>query len=334
MKKRKKIRVKKKTLVGKRNNGRKKLIKTFEDLVTPHEAIRTGFLKIALEKNKKATPFIEQAKHLKIEASKANTAKDLLSIKTIELPLLSASGLSDKAKSHLTEKDCQKIIERFIEEFLVPAGVSFIDELVYRFLLTKGDALGGIMRNYAGAMGQQTFVKAMIAIMALRNISFKYFDGASGKWLDGTYNDNSIIENCKGLFWKKNSEFRTMIFNITPSFIGKNVDMCVFNYEYSEYNVKKKEDFSSYLALGELKGGIDPAGADEHWKTANTALDRIRDAFTKRKKSPFTFFMGGAIAKDMANEIFNQLKSKELSAAANITNDEQLNEICNWILGI
>ncbi len=26
------------------------------------------------------------------------------------------------------------------------------------------------------------------------------------------------------------------------------------------------------LMLGELKGGIDPAGADEHWKTANTVL--------------------------------------------------------------
>ena len=31
--------------------------------------------------------------------------------------------------------------------------------------------------------------------------------------------------------------------------------------------------------FGELKGGIDPAGADEHWKTGNSALVRIRKAF-------------------------------------------------------
>jgi type II restriction enzyme len=36
---------------------------------------------------------------------------------------------------------------------------------------------------------------------------------------------------------------------------------------------------SAYIALGELKGGIDPAGADEHWKTARTALNRIHEAF-------------------------------------------------------
>ena len=32
------------------------------------------------------------------------------------------------------------------------------------------------------------------------------------------------------------------------------------------------ENPKHYLACGELKGGIDPAGADEHWKTAGKAL--------------------------------------------------------------
>jgi hypothetical protein len=41
--------------------------------------------------------------------------------------------------------------------------------------------------------------------------------------------------------------------------------------------------------------GIDPAGADEHWKTANFALERIRKSFAKKKK-PQTFFIGASIA--------------------------------------
>ncbi|MDZ4383273.1 MAG: AvaI/BsoBI family type II restriction endonuclease [Thermodesulfovibrionia bacterium] len=46
---------------------------------------------------------------------------------------------------------------------------------------------------------------------------------------------------------------------------------------------------SLYIALGELKGGIDPAGADEHWKTARTSLIRIQKAFSKKGFSPDIF---------------------------------------------
>jgi type II restriction enzyme len=39
-----------------------------------------------------------------------------------------------------------------------------------------------------------------------------------------------------------------------------------------------------------LKGGIDPAGADEHWKTAGSALLRIKRAFQAEGLAPATFF--------------------------------------------
>jgi hypothetical protein len=31
--------------------------------------------------------------------------------------------------------------------------------------------------------------------------------------------------------------------------------------------------------FGELKGGIDHSGADEHWKTAYTEINRVKSAF-------------------------------------------------------
>jgi type II restriction enzyme len=109
----------------------------------------------------------------------------------------------------------------------------------------------------------------------------------------------------------------------------------MFNGELSEFN---NDDGSSihktpekYIALGELKGGIDPAGADEHWKTANTALERIRTSFVDLELNPPTFFIGAAIEKSMAQEIFSQLKSKTLTNAANLTVDSQLVAICDWI---
>ncbi len=72
-------------------------IKKWEDLVTTQEAIRKGFVAIAFEKNVKATPFIEEARTLKILADKAKNAKDLLNLEEIYPSLLAASGLSDKA---------------------------------------------------------------------------------------------------------------------------------------------------------------------------------------------------------------------------------------------
>ena len=52
------------------------------------------------------------------------------------------------------------------------------------------------------------------------------------------------------------------------------------------------------IALGELKAGFDPAGADERWKTANSALDRIRKGFRAITKQPQLFFVGAAIERE------------------------------------
>lgn len=88
------------------------------------------------------------------------------------------------------------------------------------------------------------------------------------------------------------------------------------------------------LMLGELKGGIDPAGADEHWKTANTALNRIRTSFKNHNIEILTSFIAAAIERSMAIEIYNQLQRKDLAFAANMTIDTQFVEYCNWLTTI
>ncbi len=122
--------------------------------------------------------------------------------------------------------------------------------------------------------------------------------------------------------------------NISIPTVKKNVDLSIIEGNISD--LKKGINSiihqpNKFLALGELKGGIDPAGADEHWKTANSALIRIRNSFSTLNFTPKTFFIGAAIEKSMANEMFAELKTGVLSKAANLTNDEQLTEVCNWI---
>ncbi|MBC7238119.1 MAG: restriction endonuclease, partial [Chloroflexi bacterium] len=86
-----------------------------------------------------------------------------------------------------------------------------------------------------------------------------------------------------------------------------------------------------YIALGELTGGIDPAGADEHWKTASSALSRIRDAFTDVGYEPFTFFLGAAIENRMAMEIWDQLEDGTLTNAANLMDMDQVASLIHWL---
>ena len=89
-----------------------------------------------------------------------------------------------------------------------------------------------------------------------------------------------------------------------------------------------------FIAFGELKGGIDPAGADEHWKTAQTALTRIKTAFANANLSPDLFFIGAVIVDSMAQEIWNQLEEGSLKNAANLTDPDQVASLANWLVDL
>ncbi|MFH1893464.1 MAG: AvaI/BsoBI family type II restriction endonuclease [Candidatus Zixiibacteriota bacterium] len=91
------------------------------------------------------------------------------------------------------------------------------------------------------------------------------------------------------------------------------------------------EDRDKYLACGELKGGIDPAGADEHWKTANSALGRIRQHFSGADR-PALFFVGAAIETAMAEEIFAQISDGQLTCAANFTVPQQVLDLASFLV--
>jgi len=312
----------------------KEHITQWSDLVTTYEATRAGFISIAFEKNIKATPFVEEAKSLKIVAAKAKKPKDLLNLTDIYPSLLTASGLSNKSLNHLTKDNKDEAIKNLIEKFLEPAGEKFIDELIYRFLLTRGDTLGGKMRNIAGFIGEKKLVRSIIASLSIKNRDFMYLNSKSKSWIVGEYEDLTIEENVKGLYWCNSKGQRTILFNITPPIVNNNIDICILDCSHDIVSKEILDNPKKYIALGELKGGIDPAGADEHWKTANTALERIRNSFNNHKLNPLTFFIGAAIEKSMAKEIFLQLEKNILSNVANLTNDTQLKSIANWICEI
>jgi hypothetical protein len=315
----------------------KKNITDFSSLVTPYEQIRAGFISLALEKNRLGTPFIEEAKALKAEASKSKCPKELLKLVSIRHGLLTAAGISDKASKHLTDKNKTDAIQGLIEKFLEPAGKNFVDELVYRFLLTRGDTLGGAMRNTAGKLGEKKFIRALISSLSVGGRKFKWLDTTSKQWITGKGEQTDIENYTKAISWRTGNQNRVLVLNILVPITKTNVDISLMDCSDDEIKAGKKSIYNQpdkYIALGELKGGIDPAGADEHWKTANSALNRIRDSFAKTKHKPHTFFVGAAIENAMAKEIFKQLQENILTRAGNLTNDAHLLEICSWLIGL
>ncbi len=313
-------------------------IKEAGDLVTTYEQTRAGFLSIALEKNIIGDPYVKNALAFKAMVADTKGPDDLLTIDEVRPFLLTASGLSDKAMKYLTEEDQTLAIEELIEKFLKPAGKDYIDEATYRYLLIKGDAVGGSMRNRIGALGQEKLIRSILSCMNVRGIDYTWLENtksSNAEWLLKEDSDVGIEKNLKALHWKNTHGDRVLSFNLNIPTVKKNVDICLFECDQTGYDAGRIVSYAEkIIMLGELKAGIDPAGADEHWKTANTALERIRNSFASSKPDIKTSFVGAAIANAMADEIFEQLNSEKMTNAANLTSNEQLTEYCNWLLNL
>jgi type II restriction enzyme len=309
-------------------------LSTSADLITAPEDIRAGFVALALERTRQATPFVEQARALKISSMRAKSPNELLNIEEIRAALLTAAGFSEKASTYTDETDQTTAIQNFIERFLEPAGTNFVEELVYRFLLTRGDSLGGSMRNIAGKLAERKVNRAIISALTLTETTYQWLNAASNTWIDGTRDGADIELSLKALSWKKDKEIRTLIYNRTIPLVGKNIDMCLLHCTPDEVKPATYRIPEKFIAFGELKGGIDPAGADEHWKTAQTALTRIKTAFGNESLSPNLFFIGAVIVDSMAQEIWDQLADGTLKNAANLTDLDQVASLANWLVDL
>jgi type II restriction enzyme len=302
------------------------------DLVTTYNETRAGFISIALEKNRRATPYVEEARALQLRLKATKTPNDLIGFSDIRIGLIAAAGISDKAAGHLGEEGCNDAIKEFVENFLIPAGEKFREELVFRYLLTKGDSLGGSMRNIVGALAQKKLNSSLLAALRLNKKPHKWLHESSKCWISS---EESIAdsENARGLFWvNKNSQNRILYYNITVPIVKNNIDIILLDNSY-EKSLKEVISLpANFIALGELKGGIDPAGADEHWKTAKTAIDRIVTAFKKKKQNPAIFYVGAAIETKMATEIWNNLKKNYIANAGNLTKPDHITSLAEWLL--
>ena len=245
----------------------------------------------------------------------ASKPQDLIEISEIRSELVTAAGFSDKATNYFSPSELKNALLEVLQEIENKTGLDWRAEIVYRFLLTRGDTLGGAMRNILGAEAKAKFIEAVE--LALHEKAIPYTVGRS----------KSNEEKVQAISWPE----RILLFDKKPKLIGKNVDVILLQTigETSSINTLMNQA-ERYLVCGEIKGGIDPAGADEHWKTASGALARIREKFPLQ--GPRLFFVGAAIENSMADEIFSQLNSGLLEYAANLNVSKQLSDLVTWLV--
>lgn len=290
-----------------------KYIKSAVDLVTTRSAVRNGFLEQVVTKGQRANPVIKRARELKGVLASISTITELLNLRDFKDEIIAAAGFSEKAQNNL--RPTRDTIKKVLNVIIKSSGADFRDEVVFRYLLTKGDSLGGASRNVVGASAGSLFINYLI-----RSIGDKV--------------KVDIKQSEKGKIQSVSWRNRCLVFDSKPKIIGNNIDLILLDTSKHKGGVIKEllESPASYLACGELKGGIDPAGADEHWKTANSALGRIRSRFANEKNKPELFFVGAAIENSMANEIFKQLQEERLTHAANLNNRKQVKDTASWLV--
>lgn len=300
-------------------------IKSADDLRTPYEQTQAGFLAQAIAKAEKAEPYIKAAMRLRTALKKVKSIQSLAANELLEDDLFAAAGFSDKSCNHLDRDKRKKVLAAILTKLAETSPDLWRDELVYRFLLTRGDSLGGSMRNWIGAEASRNLAAAVEE--ALKRKGLAYVEDPSQR--EGlTY---SVSKTAKGKVTAIEWPDRALLVDRKSQLpeLGNNIDMHLLNTNGTNLKpVELTKEHKRYLALGELKGGIDPAGADEHWKTGNTAIGRIRASFSKAGAKVRLFLVAAAIEKAMADEIYKLWQNGELDYAANLTIPQQMGEVC------
>ncbi len=113
------------------------------DLVTMRAATRAGFARQALLKVRLADPQIAEARTLAEKLASIQAPNSLTAVGDLRQYLIPSVGLSEKAVSNLSSGDVDSILGQVLPEIVAQSGDDWREELVRRFILTKGDSVGG-----------------------------------------------------------------------------------------------------------------------------------------------------------------------------------------------
>lgn len=303
------------------------------ELATSKVETCKGFVEQAALKSKRAARHIDAANAFLSELKKVQNIEDLIHAKHLRNDLIAVAGVSTKAKKYLSNKDIDTILAGIIAGIPPDQATSFHQDIFLRYMLTKGASFDGEMRNVIGASAQRKLVRLLCAKFKQTKVEAQIYFSKRKKSV--TIDEAlKFMEDEKTKISQMVWDKRVLLFDKKPKIINNSVDAILLDSSSGKDTRVLLDTHDCYLACGELKGGVDPAGADEHWKTATTALDRIREVFANRTKKPHLFFIGAAIEPTMAVQLFKDLQSGEIGFAANLTQPQQIDYLVSWLLAL
>ena len=174
------------------------------------------------------------------------------------------------------------------------------------FMANLGDSLGGVSRNEVGRIAMMRLLNPLVAHLHRRNClqeivcSFKgELNKDIGKTarskrktieMNNTVDLNSLLAD----FERRRVKYHDLVIcNGNRLLVDRQLEWPdeKGNTHKTGPDLHSKSEKQDFVWAAEVKGGADPAGSDEHWKTATEALDRILRACeaTNRTQPALTF---------------------------------------------
>jgi len=198
-----------------------------------------------------------------------------------------------------------------------------------------GDSLGGTSRNEVGRTAMMRLLNPLVRFLnerdLLHSVNFSYkgtldeneLEDAGTRRQEVVFSSDTDVERLLNSFERFRVKYHELILRNGSRLL---VDRQL-NWQDTTGNVHKigpdlhsTAQTQDFVWAAEVKGGADPAGSDEHWKTATQALNRILDASqTTGRPKPALAFVATILVERVAREAQKWVDEGKLTKVYNLT---------------
>ena len=260
----------------------------------------------------------------------------MLSSKVMRGIDLDSSGYeAGKATPTQTEAiELSTYFNKVVSELVLVGGVT-PHRHIAMLMANMGDSLGGISRNEVGRTAMMRLLNPLVTHLHRQNYlheivcSFKGDLSAASEAtrqskrkriaMDSAIDMNALLTE----FEHRRVKYHELVIrNGNRLLVDRQrnwTDKAGTAYRIGPdlYSTSETLDF---VWAAEVKGGADPAGSDEHWKTATQALNRILDACQATDRvQPALSFIATIFVERVAREAQAWIDEGKLTAAYNLT---------------
>ncbi|HRJ42375.1 MAG: hypothetical protein KJZ86_17305 [Caldilineaceae bacterium] len=224
---------------------------------------------------------------------------------------------------------------------------------VAMLMANLGDSMGGMSRNEVGRTAMMRLLNPLVRFLhrlnLLASVGYSYKGSLEDDEIDeGMASRQTLeltpdtdIENLLGEFERNRVKYHELLLcNGGRLLVDRQLkwdDKAGNSYKVGPdlHSTTQENDFTW---AAEVKGGADPAGSDEHWKTATQALNRILDANQATDRpQPALAFVATIFVERVAQEAQKWIDAGKLTAAYNLTqmlNDtREMERFCSDVTG-